>query len=74
MNFLIRKQESQYFGIFYGSGWPKAYTAGHCHHTITLPAGKAIRIAVMDLDLRDNNLGCDNDNDNFNIRGLLKYW
>jgi len=62
--------ESQYSGIFYGSGWPKAYTAGSCYYTITLPPGKAIRIALMDLDLRDNNLGCnDDENDYFYIRG-----
>ena len=75
INFSLRNIESQTCGIFYGSGWPKAYTAGSCYYTITLPPGKAIRIALMDLDLRDNNLGCnDDENDYFYIRGLLKYW
>jgi len=62
--------ESQYSGIFYGSGWPKAYTAEICYHAIILPPGKAVRIALMDLDLRDNNLDCNDDkNDYFCIKG-----
>ena len=59
-------------GLFYSAGWPKGYNSGTCYHRIYVPAGKELRIAVMNLNLRNARVFCDNANDNFEIRGLLK--
>lgn len=60
---------SSYYGNFYSSGWPRGYTSGTCYFTITVPTGKAVRIAVLNLNLRSASISCNNAYDNFQIRG-----